>query len=39
MSFTIYEPGGQMFIQWFSTIDALIASMVKNPKNNYYRNT
>jgi len=38
MSFTIYEPGGQMFIQWFSSIDLLIASMVKNPQNIYHRN-
>lgn len=38
MSFTIYEPNGTMFIQWFSNIDDLIKSMVKNPKNIYHRN-
>ena len=38
MSFTIYEPSGQMFIQWFPTIDALIKSMLKNPTNTYHRN-
>ena len=39
MSFTIYEPSGQMFIQWFSNIDALIASMVKNPKKTFTTKT
>jgi hypothetical protein len=38
MSFTIYEPNGLMFIQWFHTIDALIASMLANPNNTYHRN-
>jgi hypothetical protein len=38
MSFTIYEPSGTMFIQWFSTIDDLINSMIKNPENTYHRN-
>ena len=38
MSFTIYEPGGQMFIQWFSNIDDLIKSMIKHPTNVYHRN-
>ena len=38
MSFTIWEPSGQRFIQWFPTIDAVIASMVKNPQNIYHRN-
>ena len=38
MSFTIYEPSGLMFIQWFDDIDKLITSMIKNPNNTYYRN-
>jgi hypothetical protein len=38
MSFTIYEPSGLMFIQWFNNIDALIASMLANPNNRYHRN-
>jgi hypothetical protein len=38
MSFTIYEPSGQMFIQWFFNMDELIKSMLKNPNNVYHRN-
>jgi hypothetical protein len=38
MSFTIYEPNGQMFIQWFTDIDSLLKSMLKNPNNTYHRN-
>lgn len=38
MSFTIYEPGGTMFIQYFFTTDELIRSMIKNPNNAYHRN-
>jgi hypothetical protein len=38
MSFTIWEPSGTMFIQWFPTMGHLIASMVKNPQNTYHRN-
>jgi hypothetical protein len=38
MSFTIYEPSGLMFIQWFNNIDALITSMLANPNNTYHRN-
>jgi hypothetical protein len=38
MSFTIYEPSGLMFIQWFNNIDAVIASMLANPNNTYHRN-
>jgi hypothetical protein len=38
MSFTIYEPDGRMFIQWFFNMDELIKSMLKNPKNVYHRN-
>jgi hypothetical protein len=37
MSFTIWEPNGTMFIQWFSNIDDLIKSMIKNPNNTYHR--
>jgi hypothetical protein len=38
MSFTIYEPSGTMFIQWFFNMDELIKSMLKNPNNVYHRN-
>lgn len=38
MSFTIYEPGGQMFIQYFFSMDELIKSMLNNPNNTYHRN-
>jgi hypothetical protein len=38
MSFTIWESNGTKFIQWFSTIDELIISMIKNPQNTYHRN-
>jgi hypothetical protein len=38
MSFTIYEPSGQMFIQLFFTMDELIKSMLKYPHNTYHRN-
>jgi len=38
MSFTIYEPSGQRFIQWFANIDELLKSMTKNPNNTYHRN-
>jgi len=38
MSFTIYDPSGQRFIQWFADIDALLKSMAKNPNNIYHRN-
>jgi hypothetical protein len=38
MSFTIYEPDGRMFIQWFFNMDELITSMLKNPNHVYHRN-
>jgi hypothetical protein len=38
MSFTIYQEDGLKVIQWFQTIDELIASMLANPKNKYHRN-
>jgi hypothetical protein len=38
MSFTIYEPSGRMFIQWFFSTEELIRSMVKHPQNVYHRN-
>jgi len=38
MSFTIYQANGMKVIQWFSTIDSLIQSMIKNPKDRYHRN-
>lgn len=38
MSFTIYQADGLKVIQWFPTIDDLIASMINNPKDTYWRN-
>jgi hypothetical protein len=38
MSFTIYEPSGTMFIQWFFNMDELIKAMLNNPQNTYHRN-
>jgi hypothetical protein len=29
---------GMKVIQWFSTIDSLITSMLNNPNDRYYRN-
>jgi len=39
MSFTIYQADGLKVIQWFPTVDALIASMLANPNDRYWRNT
>ncbi len=39
MSFTIYQADGLKVIQWFQTIDELIASMLANPNDRYWRNT
>jgi hypothetical protein len=38
MSFTIYTHDGMKVIQWFSTIDDLLKSMINNPTERYYRN-
>jgi hypothetical protein len=38
MSFTIYTHDGMKVIQWFSTIDDLLKSMIDNPNNRYHRN-
>jgi hypothetical protein len=38
MSFTIMRHNGMKEIQWFFSIDELIQSMLKNPKDSYYRN-
>jgi hypothetical protein len=38
MSFTIYQADGLKVIQWFSTIDELLKSMLSNPKDRYWRN-
>jgi len=38
MSFTIYQADGLKVIQWFPTTDALIASMLANPNDTYWRN-
>lgn len=37
MSFEIMRHDGIKFIQWFFTIDELIKSMQKNPKDRYWR--
>ena len=38
MSFTIITHDGMKVIQWFSTIDDLIKSMINNPNDRYIRN-
>ena len=38
MSFTIITHDGMKVIQWFSTIDDLIKSMINNPNDSYIRN-
>jgi len=38
MSFTIYTKDGTKVIQWFSTIDELLESMINNPTDRYFRN-
>ena len=38
MSFTIMQHDGTKIVQWFSTIDSLIQSMLNNPKDIYHRN-
>jgi len=38
MSFTIMRHDGMKVTQWFRTIDELIASMLANPKDSYWRN-
>ena len=38
MNFTIYEPSGIMFIQWFFNMDELIKAMIKYPNNVFHRN-
>jgi hypothetical protein len=38
MSFTIYQADGMKVIQWFSTIDDLLKSMLANPNDAYHRN-
>jgi hypothetical protein len=39
MSFKIMQHDGMKVIQWFFTVDELIASMLANPKDRYWRNT
>lgn len=39
MSFTIYQQNGLKVIQWFKTVDELLASMLSNPNDTYHRNT
>lgn len=38
MSFTIYQADGLKVIQWFKTVDELLASMKRNPNDTYHRN-
>jgi len=38
MSFTVYQQNGPKVIQWFATVDSLIASMLANPNDAYHRN-
>jgi hypothetical protein len=38
MSFTIMQHDGMKAIQWFHSIDELLISMMKNPKDIYHRN-
>jgi hypothetical protein len=38
MSFTIMRHDGIKFVQWFRTVDELLASMLANPKDAYHRN-
>jgi len=38
MSVTIYQHNGLKVIQWFATVDELIASMLANPNDAYHRN-
>jgi len=37
MSFEIMQHDGMKIIQWFSTTDELIKSMINNPKDRYWR--
>jgi hypothetical protein len=37
MSFEIMRHDGMKVVQWFSTIEALIKSMINNPKDRYWR--
>jgi len=38
MSFTIYQKDGLKVIQWFYSVDELIASMLAHPNDRYHRN-
>jgi hypothetical protein len=37
MTFDIYTPAGLHFIQYFETIEALLANMKRNPNDAYHR--
>ena len=39
MSFTITTHEGMRVDQWFTSVDELIASMLNNPKDRYWRNS
>jgi hypothetical protein len=38
MSFTITTHDDMKVIQWFSTVDELLKSMLNNPKDRYWKN-
>jgi hypothetical protein len=38
MSFTIMQHDGMKVVQWFKNVDELLASMLRNPKDSYWRN-
>lgn len=38
MSFTIMQHDGMKVVQWFSTIEELVKSMLANPNDTYHRN-
>jgi hypothetical protein len=38
VSFTIYQADGLKVIQWFTTVDDLLKSMLANPNNAYHKN-
>jgi hypothetical protein len=38
VSFTIYQANGLKVIQWFTTVDDLLKSMLANPNDAYHKN-
>jgi hypothetical protein len=39
VSFTIYQVDGLKVIQWFTTVDDLLKSMLANPNDAYHKNS